>query len=119
MKELSELRDRLAEARKSGKRMMPVPLRLAVGRAALRLREEEGLTGPRIATHLGINKGTVYSWTELARSRDSSLPRSAQIRPVAIAAARPSCLLTVRLLSGLEVLGVSVEDIIKLEKAFS
>ncbi len=98
---------------------MPAPLRLEVGRAALRLREQEGLSSPRIAAHLGISKASVYSWSELARSRDSSLSRSTQIRPVAIAAAMPSSLLAVRLPSGLEVLGVSVEDIVKLEKAFS
>ncbi len=70
MKELSELRDRLAEARQSGKRMMPAPLRLEVGRAALRLREQEGLSSPRIAAHLGISKATVYSWSEFALAHE-------------------------------------------------
>ncbi len=100
-------------------------LRLEVGVVTLRQRAA-GLPTRKVAAELGVSKTTVYSCCEMARVREFSGDTSSEkstsslVRPVsAVAEVHEREGLSIRLPSGMRVVDVNLEDIVKLEKAFS
>ena len=129
MSELSELRRRLAEARKTGRRTVSLALRMEIGSAAIRLRDEQGLSRLRLAEQLGMSKATLNSWVDLARTKSAKAKTSPEkkktvprILPIKIAPESEQASarqVSVRLPSGAIVVGLSIFDIAALERALS
>ena len=129
MSELSELRRRLAEARKAGGRTVPLVLRMEIWSAAIRLRNEQGLSRLRLAEQLGMSKATLNSWVDLARTKSVSTKASPKekkkrtsprILPIELAPKSEQAMLrqpSVRLPSGTIVVGLSIAEIAALERA--
>ena len=130
MSELSELRRRLAEARKTGRRTVSLALRMEIGSAAIRLRDEQGLSRLRLAEQLGMSKATLNSWVDLARTKSAKAKTRPEkekktdprILPIEIAPDSEQAStrqVSVRLPSGAIVVGLSIVDIAALERALS
>tara|TARA_R110002096_G_scaffold436100_2_gene667802 strand:+ start:55901 stop:56212 length:312 start_codon:yes stop_codon:yes gene_type:complete len=103
---------------------------MEIGSAAIRLRDEQGLSRLRLAEQLGMSKATLNSWVDLARTESAKAKTSPEkknkttprILPIEMAPEteqmqmdRPS----VRLPSGAIVIGLSIVDIAALERALS
>jgi transposase-like protein len=101
---------------------------MEIAKAAIRLRDEQGLSRERLAGQLGMSKATLNSWVELAKSTAPSTVAKKQpsprILPVALEVepapepTRPRSP-SVRLPSGMLVVGLSIVDIAALERALS
>ncbi len=120
--ELSKLHCQLVAARKSG-RAVPRALRLEIAETALLRKKDKRLSLVSFSKELGIVPSTLHGWLDLARSKaKKSENEGGKVRPITLLEKKCTSLspsITVHLPSGLKVEGVSVADVVAIERALA